>query len=44
VRSDSPSASLRTPANTLHPAASRWSAVAFPIPVDAPVIRIDFTR
>src|SRR6478735_2303200 len=40
-RSDSASGSRRTPAKTCQPAASRRSAVARPIPVEAPVTRTD---
>jgi hypothetical protein len=36
--SRAPSSSLRTPASTFHPAPARRSAVASPIPLDAPVI------
>ncbi len=34
----SPSESFRTPAKTRNPRLSRWSAVVFPMPVDAPVM------
>src|SRR5438874_7196791 len=40
--SDSPSASLRTPANTRKPRRSRSSAIALPMPVDEPVTRTFF--
>jgi hypothetical protein len=40
-RSASPSSGLRTPAKTVQPAASRRSALARPIPVEAPVTRTD---
>ncbi len=42
-RSDSASSSRRTPAKTRQPAASSRSAVARPMPVDAPVTRADRT-
>ena len=40
--SASPSASLRTPANTRNPSESKRSAHTAPIPVDAPVITMLF--
>jgi hypothetical protein len=41
-RSESPSASLRTPANTRNPLRSNINAQARPMPVDDPVMTTDF--